>query len=556
VRGSGASALVDAATGTVHVSQEFVADAAISDASLIDALGGQGRIKKEPPQTVHREWFDTFDWRLHRAGLSLERATVSGRARAQLLLRRTSGEVLQVVPTGPPGADGSSAGKTLVLAGNESVGSVHARLAPVVQMRALLALVGVTVTVRTFSVLDANAKTVARIVVEEPAGDTRDTLSAPRSRVTAVAVRGYQGEVTKLSRRLSTLAGLRPSGDGCLDAALAEVGRRAGDYSGQLDLTLSSSQSAGTALQTILLRLLDVAERNLPGIAADWDTEFLHDLRVSVRRARTALKLLGDLLPADRVESLLLDLKWMSDLTTPTRDLDVHCLIARKAGARGGPAEELRPFHAFLLARRQLARQNLVRGLRSARWSRARQRWRSLCTSPHPASAGLSGVVSDQTVEEVARSRIARAYGRARRLGEAITDASPATDLHALRKRCKELRYLMEFFASVLDGRSYRAVLSQLKSLQDCLGEFQDTNVQVRAVATFADEMLTEGAGSAATLMALGRTVDALELRQAQARQEFAARFKRFANKSTRAHLEVLTNDRPQSSPDQLRGWR
>jgi CHAD domain-containing protein len=125
-----------------------------------------------------------------------------------------------------------------------------------------------------------------------------------------------------------------------------------------------------------------------------------------------------------------------------------------------------------------------------------------------------------------------------------------------LRKRCKELRYLMEFFASVLEARSYRAVLSQLKSLQDCLGEFQDTYVQVRAVATFADEMLTEGAGSAATLMALGRTVDALELRQAQARQEFGARFKRFANKSTRAQVAVLTKDRAQSSPDQLRGWR
>lgn len=554
--GGGDSPLVDAASGTALTSREFVSDAVISDASLIGALGGKGRIKREPQQTLHREWFDTFDWRLHRAGLSLERATVSGGARAELLLRRTSGEVLQVAPAGPPRTNGRGGGKTLVLAGNALVASVHARLAPVVQMRALLPLVGVTVTVRTFRVLDANAKTVARIVVEEPTGDADNTSSAPTSRVTAVPVRGYEGEARKLARRLSTLPALRPTREGWLDAALAEVGRRAGDYSGQLDLTLSSTQSVDTAVQSILVRLLDVAERNMPGIAADLDTEFLHDLRVSVRRARTALKLLGDLLPADQVESLLLDLKWMSDLTTPTRDLDAHRLIADKTGARGGRAEELRPFYAFLLARRQLAHQKLVRGLRSARWSKARQRWRYLCSSQHSASPELSSAVSDQTVEDVARPRITRAYRRARRLGEAITTDSPATDLHALRKRCKELRYLMEFFASILEDRPYRAVLSQLKSLQDCLGEFQDTYVQVRAVATFAEEMLTEGAGSASTLMALGRTVDALELRQAQARQEFGAKFKRFANNSTRAQLAVLTKDGAQSSPEQLRGWR
>ncbi|MGC2206921.1 MAG: CHAD domain-containing protein [Candidatus Dormiibacterota bacterium] len=535
-------------------SREFVADAAISDAALIDLVGGQGRIKREPPQVVHREWFDTFDWRLRRAGLSLERATVAGDARAELLLRRTSGEVLQVVPVHPAGVKGG--GQRLVLAGDGSVGSVRARLAPVVQMRALLALVGVTVTVRTFSVLDADAKTVARIVVEEPSRDTRNTLSAPISRVTAVAVRGYEGEARKLARRLSTLAALRPSCESCLDAALAEAGRRAGDYTGQLDLTLSPTQSAGTAVQIILLRLLAVAERNMPGIKADLDTEFLHDLRVAVRRARTALKLLGDLLPPDQVESLLLDLKWMSDLTTPTRDLDAHRLIPDHTGARGSQPEELRPFQAFLLARRQLARQKLLRGLRSARWSRARQRWSSLCTSQLPASEEHSRALGDQTVEAVARPRIARAYRRARRLGEAITAASPASDLHALRKRCKELRYLMEFFGSVLENRSYRAVLRQLKSLQDCLGEFQDTYVQILAVKTFADEMVAEGAGSAATLMALGRTVDALELRQAQARQEFGARFRRFANKSTRAHLTALTEDHAQSSPSQLRDWR
>jgi CHAD domain-containing protein len=292
----------------------------------------------------------------------------------------------------------------------------------------------------------------------------------------------------------------------------------------------------------------------MPGIAADLDTEFLHDLRVSVRRARTALKLLGNHLPADQVSSLLLDLKWMSDLTTPTRDLDAHRLFASQQGTSSAQTDDLRPFSAFLQGRRQVAQRNLVRGLRSARWSRARQRWRSLSTTDHPG-AELAPGQSRLTIDDVARPEIARAYRKARKLGEAITGTSPAADLHALRKRCKELRYLMEFFASLLERRSYRAVLNQLKSLQDCLGEFQDTFVQQRAVATFADEMLTAGAGSATTLMALGRVVDTLELRQARARQEFEVRFKGFTNKATRTNVVELTSARAELSAKPAPGW-
>jgi CHAD domain-containing protein len=530
-----------------------VSDRVISDAALVAALGTKGRVKKEPQQTVHREWFDTFDWRLHRAGLTLERVTVAGGVSADLLLRRTTGEVMQVAPVGPATANGGGAGTTPVLDSNPSMGSVHARLAQLAEMRALLSLVAVTAHVRTFCVLDAKEKTIARVVAEEPTRDADKAVSAPTSRIRVVPVRGYEGEARKLARRLGTLPGLRLSSETGLDSALADVGRRPGDYGGQLDLSLSPTLSAVTAVQTILARLLEIAERNMPGIAADLDTEFLHDLRVSVRRARTALKLLGDLLPADPVGSLLLDLKWMSDLTTPTRDLDAYGLFASKPGTWGGQEEELRPFYAFLLVRRQVAQRKLVRGLRSARWSRALQGWRSLCASDYPA-AELAAAESQPTIEDVARRGIARAYRKSQRLGESISGTSPAADLHALRKRCKELRYLMEFFASLIEGSSYRAVLHQLKSLQDCLGEFQDTYVQQRDVATFADESLTEGTGSAATLMALGRVVDALELRQARARREFEVRFKGFTNRGTRSNLADLTRARRKLSPEQAPG--
>ena len=50
--------------------------------------------------------------------------------------------------------------------------------------------------------------------------------------------------------------------------------------------------------------------------------------------------------------------------------------------------------------------------------------------------------------------------------------------MHALRKRCKELRYLLEVFRPVCDKTAHRRLVKELKSLQDTLGDFQDGEVQ------------------------------------------------------------------------------
>ena len=82
-------------------SREFAADAAISHALLTAALGVRLRVETEPLRTVRHEWFDTFDWRLDRAGLILERASGPHGDRTHLLLRDSSGELLLLAPAPP-----------------------------------------------------------------------------------------------------------------------------------------------------------------------------------------------------------------------------------------------------------------------------------------------------------------------------------------------------------------------------------------------------------------------------------------------------------------------
>ena len=117
-------------------------------------------------------------------------------------------------------------------------------------------------------------------------------------------------------------------------------------------------------------------------------------------------------------------------------------------------------------------RRTLVRGLTSARFERWRARWR----------ASLQELVSwdgqpraGPTAATVGVERLARAERRVLRLGSRITVASPAEDLHNLRKRAKELRYLLETFTPMLGPAHAPGAVKELKALQDVLGTFQDS---------------------------------------------------------------------------------
>ena len=100
--------------------------------------------------------------------------------------------------------------------------------------------------------------------------------------------------------------------------------------------------------------------------------------------------------------------------------------------------------------------------------------------------------------------RTGRAFRKLAAHGAAITADSPPEALHDLRKRAKELRYVLEFFAPLHDPAAYRKVVGDLKQLQDCLGEFQDDQVQREEIHALADAMLAERAAPAATLLAMG----------------------------------------------------
>jgi len=494
--------------------------AAAADDSLGWANGGAVRSRR-------RTWLDTFDWRLYRAGFTLEQVVTGGRA--ELVLTGRDGAVVATerLPAGSrPGWPR--------LAGELPAGPLQAALEPVTGLRALTPVARAVSKLAELQALNGDAKTIARLAVDRVAVTFPARASLP-PRLTLVPVRGYHAQADRVGRTIGSLPGILAGHGSALEAALAAAGSQPGEVPGKaVGIQLAPSMPAARALSQLLTALLDAMEANVPGTLRDIDTEFLHDLRVAVRWTRSALKLCGDALPGGLASQYGPEFRWLGDLTTPTRDLDVFLLgyPAMAASLIGAEPGELLPFRDHLARSRAAARRRLVTGLRSARFTRLRTNWRE-------ALADVRGA-RRPSVAQLADAKIAAAHRKALRTGQRITPASPPESLHDLRKRCKELRYLVEMFGSLHDPAQRWQAVRELKALQDCLGEFQDSEVQRTEIRAFAAQMMEQRTAPAETLLAMGEIAAGLAVAQATARAQFDSRFADFAGPASRRRMSGL----------------
>jgi CHAD domain-containing protein len=508
-------------------------------------------------------WLDTFDWRLHKAGLTLQ--YVPGRGGSELRLSGTasstdtSNDAAQLVT----GWQASRPHLPTALAG----GAVGVRVAALVAPRALIPVVTTSTATTGYRLMNEDGKTVARLLIERPSllGSQPGQGASPQRavplppRLTIAEVRGYPGQARRASRLIAAVPGIRPATAPLFTDALSAIGRQPGDYSNKVDTDITAGMPAAEAAAAILLRLLDMIDANVPGVLADIDSEFLHDLRVSVRRTRSALKLFGDALAGLKAKELAFfaaEFKWVGDLTTPTRDLDVHLLDFEETahGLAAAKPDDLEPFRAYLEQRRRKEFRALTRGLRSARFTTLTREWRARLVKVQQGSSGparASRLRSGQPDEAargtaglLAAERTRVAFAKVARRGAVITQDTPAEALHDLRKRCKELRYALEFFAPLHDPAGYAKVVGDLKRLQDCLGEFQDTEVQIGEIRALAAAMLAASEAPAVTLLAMGEVTAGLAARQRAARADFERRFAAFADVDGQRRMSALLRGR------------
>ncbi|HEY1842298.1 MAG TPA: CHAD domain-containing protein [Mycobacterium sp.] len=491
----------------------FSKEGAVEVETVAAALQPKFTVAAGPEKAAAHTWLDTFDWRLHSAGIALE--YIDG---GPLVLQLPDGARLQAPLAGL---------KWPAEVHDLPAGRLRDWLAPIIALRALMPVVAVRCMVRESRVLNVDQKTVARLLTENVDGGTSQLRIQP--------LRGYDAESDRIARLLGRLDGLTAMTTTPYNLALTHASRSPGDRNGSTT-RLRSETPAAVAVAQMLAGFAATIEENVPGTIVSIDTEFLHDLRVAVRRTRSILKLAGDALPANLAERFQPEFKWLGDLTTPVRDLDVYLLELDTTAARLTSADprDLDPFRSFLVRHRAVERRRLVRGLRSQRFAQLMTEW------PSALAQVAADAKGGPTVAMLARQRLTGAYRNAVRRGRRITVDSPGDEVHALRKRCKELRYLLEVFRPVCANAPHRGLLKELKWLQDVLGEFQDGEVQREAVREFAAAMMKQGAAPPATVLAMGEMAAQLDAHQLNARAALADRLQPFLAEQNRDLVKAL----------------
>ena len=479
---------------------------------IIVASAGKLSVSMQAAQPVHVRYLDTFDRRLRRAGRVLEHVALPGEA---VLRYRKAGRPANVVEAPAAGLP--------AFAGDLAHLRLRSLLSPLIDVRRLLVVAESRGRLTVARGCDSEDKTV--LLVECFTG-----RRGP-SRLVVHPLRGYERFARRAVRRLRKVEGLVPDESEPMLCACDGPDAAFGGTPVPARADPDSDERSDVACKRLLRRLDAALAMNAPGVEADLDPECLHDFRVATRRARSLIREMKGVFPAPVTRRLRTDFGWLGQRTGPVRDLDVHLMEFAAAcdgdAARDDAAAALRD-HLEALRKREF--RALCRTLHSVRYGRLRAAVGKFVESDPPVHTRSANALVPVGV--LSAARILKVYRRTLAEGRAITDASPAESLHDLRKTCKRLRYLLEFFRDVHPAKPVVRTIARLKRLQDNLGDYQDVQVQRAVLEAFRER--ARASLDAAAVDAIDTRCAALTERERRTRAEFAARFSGYDSK--RAH--------------------
>lgn len=325
------------------------------------------------------------------------------------------------------------------------------------------------VTAQDCGVSNVEGKVVFRFVVVCLGKADTQKVFVPRP------LRGYDAEAAACCATLGG-EGVEAREGGLLERALAETGVSPRLPSDRVRAEIHPWLGAAEALRRVVCPPLDTAWQNEEGITRDTDTEFLHEYRVSLRKARSALGLLAGAFDTGGVSKVRDRLGRIAAGTNRLRDLDVF-LLARRDHEDAVP-EVLRPaVHALfegLIEERAREQVSVTAGLLAPRHHDLKREISALFQHP----GGLEGgPEADVPIALAVASRVVWRHRKIAKLAKKLGAESPDAQFHEIRIQCKKLRYLLEFFSDAVPEAA-RLLEQPLRRVQNRLGAFNDAAVQ------------------------------------------------------------------------------
>ncbi len=248
---------------------------------------------------------------------------------------------------------------------------------------------------------------------------------------------------------------------------------------------LARMDTLAETLRALVWSCLQHFQSNLHGAMESADGEYLHQMRVALRRLRVALRMVEKCRADAVLAGLSAEVAALCVALGRIREWDVF--IAQTVR----PMCARMPGHAGLQALRAASERQQAASyaaLRGAAQARELQRL-LLRFAIWMHGAYWQRTQSARPTQDFAVQQLDKLSKRFARDGLKL-HSFDAERLHALRIRAKKLRYSAEFFASLYDKQRTGAFIAALGEVQDVLGQINDVAVAHRLLEGLAENSM------------------------------------------------------------------
>ncbi|MCE5181053.1 MAG: CHAD domain-containing protein [Betaproteobacteria bacterium] len=245
---------------------------------------------------------------------------------------------------------------------------------------------------------------------------------------------------------------------------------------------VTRKMSVGAAFRAIAWNCIGQLQDNQSHLQQNYDPEYVHQMRVAVRRLRSALGLFATAAPGIKNTALIEELRWLAGQLGAARDWDVFLAEILPPVVVALPRDE----ELDWLRHRAASLQE--EGREQARAATASQRFHKLLLMlggwlwREPWRETTTEEKLDRPVPDYAKSMLAKRHRQLRRHGRSLASLT-LEQRHALRIAAKKLRYATEFFSDLYSRKPAKRYLETLMDLQDEFGALNDRAVTRRLLA-------------------------------------------------------------------------
>lgn len=208
------------------------------------------------------------------------------------------------------------------------------------------------------------------------------------------------------------------------------------------------------------------------------DIEDVHDMRVSIRRMRSLLRLLEVYYKPKAIQPFMRSMRRVARALGTVRDLDV-LLVDLIRFQESLDEDNQTAFQAtidLLNAERDLARQDLNNTLDKGDYRRFVENFGAFLVTTGAGAKPSDDGTQPMQIRHILPAIIYEHMATIRAYDNLIDDGTPTVTLHALRIEFKQLRYLVSPFADIM-GTQVKDFVKELKAIQDHLGRLNDVTV-------------------------------------------------------------------------------